>query len=286
MWQVTPLGLVAVVVAIAYEVGLRRLARRQAPDHRRRTRQRSLVFYVGLLGMILVSCGPLERWSMTWLSTHMILHILEMFYLPPLLILGAPWVPLLFSLPVRARRRVLRTYYRSKSYRSLGSTVTNPIVAVILFNAVMVFWHVPVIFDWASWHDWVMNWLMAPSFVIVGLLFWRVILPSGSWPARGSTYLQVGAIVVTAFEMLVLAMSMSIFTKAPWYSMDVMMQGSAAALRDQQWAAGILWVCGDLWAVPALFLIATRIARDPGRSSPAIRSAGSARSVSVGLQPD
>jgi hypothetical protein len=78
--------------------------------------------------------------------------------------------------------------------------------------------------------------------------------------------LQIGAIVVTAFEMLVLAMSMSIFTKAPWYSMNVMMEGSAAALRNQQWAAGILWVCGDLWAAPALFLIATRLSRDYGRT--------------------
>ena len=97
----------------------------------------------------------------------------------------------------------------------MASFLTNPIVAVVLFNAVMVLWHIPVIFDWASWHGWVMNWLMAPSFVIVGLLFWRVILPSHPWPARGSTRVQIGAIVVTAFEMLVLAMAMSIFTKAP-----------------------------------------------------------------------
>jgi cytochrome c oxidase assembly factor CtaG len=266
MWQVTPLGFVAVFVGIAYEVGLRSLAHRQTPEHQRQTRKRSLYFNAGLLGLILVACGPLERWGMEWLSTHMILHILEMFYLPPLLIVGAPWVPLLFALPVDTRRRLLRSYYRSRSLRGLGAILTNPIVAVVLFNAVMVFWHVPIIFNWSSWHGWVMNWLMGPSFVMVGLLFWRVILPSGPWPSRGSTHLQIGAIVVTAFEMLVLAMSMSIFTKAPWYSMNVMMEGSAAALRNQQWAAGILWVCGDLWAAPALFLIATRLSRDYGRT--------------------
>jgi cytochrome c oxidase assembly factor CtaG len=210
---------------------------------------------------------------MKWLSVHMITHVLEMFYLPPLLIIGAPWVPLLFALPVDSRRRLLRTLYLSKSMRWLrgtASVLTNPIVAVVLFNVVMVLWHVPIIFDWASWHGWVMNWLMAPSFLIVGLLFWRVILPSHPSPPRGSTRVQVGAIVVTAFEMLVLAMAMSIFTKAPWYSMNVVMEGQAAALRDQRWAAGILWVCGDFWAVPALVLIVMRVSSTAGGVSAAL----------------
>src|SRR3984957_19598900 len=231
MWPVTPLAVVAVVVAITYEMGLRWLAHRQTPAHRRQSRRRSLVFYAGLLGLTLVASGPLERWGMKWLSVHMILHILEMFYLPPLLIIGAPWVPLLFALPVDTRRRLLRRYYHSKVWRPLGSFLTNPVVAVVLFNGVMVLWHIPVIFDWASWHGWVMNWLMAPSFVLVGLLLWPVILPSHPSPPRGSTRLQIAAIVATAFEMLVLAMALAIFTKAPWYSMNIAMDGPAAALR-------------------------------------------------------
>jgi putative membrane protein len=267
LWQVTPIGLIAVVVGIAHEFGLRWLAHRQTPDHRRQFRQRSWIFYAGLLGLILVVSGPLERWGMQWLSVHMIIHVLEMFYLPPLLILGAPTVPLLFSLPVDTRRRLLRSYYQAGSLRPLRrlhAAVANPVVAVVLFNLVMIVWHIPVVFNWASWHGWVMDWLMAPSFVIVGLLFWRVILPSHPWSARGSTRVQIAAIIATAFEMLVLAMAMSIFTKGPWYSMNVLMDGPAAALRDQRWAAGILWICGDFWAVPALVLIAMRLSKSGG----------------------
>ena len=267
LWQVTPLGCIAVFVGVTHEMGLRWLAHRQTPEHRRQTRRRSWVFYAGLGGLTLVVSGPLERWGMQWLSVHMIIHVLEMFYLPPLLVIGAPWVPLVFALPVDTRRRVLRAFYQSRStawLRTVASFLASPIVAVVLFNAVMVLWHIPIVFDWASWHGWVMNWLMAPSFVIVGLLFWRVILPSHPWPPRGSTRIQIGAIVVTAFEMLVLAMAMSIFTKAPWYSMNVAMDGAAAALRDQRWAAGILWVCGDFWAVPALVLIVMRASAPAG----------------------
>jgi hypothetical protein len=73
--------------------------------------------------------------------------------------------------------------------------------------------------------------------------------------------------------MLILAMAMSIFTKGPWYSMNVLMDGSAAALRDQRWAAGILWICGDFWAVPALVLIAMRISAVSGGASASLERA-------------
>jgi len=262
LWQVTPVGLLAVAVGIAHEAGVRRLGVRQSPAHRLATRRRSWVFYAGLIGLILVVSGPLERWAMAWLSIHMVTHVLEMFYLPPLLIISGPLVPLLFALPVEWRRRVLSAYYRSKSLGWLRFSlraVTGPVGAIILFNGVMVMWHIPAVYNWASWNDWAMNWLMAPSFVITGLLFWRIILPSHPCAPRGSTRMQIIAIVLTAFEMLVLAMALAIFTKTPWYTMNVLMDGSAGALRDQRFGAGILWVCGDLWAIPALVLVAYRI---------------------------
>ncbi len=275
-WQVSPLGVLALALGVAHEVGLRRLAARQTPAHRLRTRRRSVAFYAGLAILIVVVSGPLERWAMTWLSVHMVIHVIEMFYLPPLLIVGAPWVPLLFALPVGPRRRVLRFLYRSTRRpwpHGLKATVTSPVFAIVLFNGVMVIWHVPVVFDWASWNGWVMDWLMAPSFLLSGILFWRIILPSHPAPARGSTRIQIVAVVVTAFEMLVLAMAMAIFTKTPWYSMNVLMEGPAAALRDQRWAAGILWVCGDFWAIPALVLLAYRIYGSEGGVSASLERA-------------
>ncbi len=276
MWQITPLGVLALAIGVAHEIGLRRLAARQSEAHRRRTRRRSLVFYAGLLGVAAVASGPLERWAMPWLSVHMVTHVLEMFYLPPLLVVGGARVPLLFALPVGARRRFLTAYHRSPAWawlRGTGSFLALPVVAIVLFNGVMVLWHIPAVFDWASWNDWTMNWLMAPSFVVTGYLFWRIILPSHPSPPRGAPSMQIAAIVVTAFEMLVLAMAMAIFTKTPWYSMNVLMDGPVAALRDQRFAAGILWVCGDFWAIPALVLVAYRLYGSEGGISASLERA-------------
>ena len=267
MWQITPLGVAAVVFGVTHEVGLVRLADRQTPPHRRRTRRRSLLLYAGLLVLVLMASGPFDRWAMTYLSVHMVLHVVEMFYVPPLLVLGAPLIPLLFALPSADRRGLLRAYHRAPTLAWLRHAVrwvTGPVAAIVIFNGVMVLWHVPAVFNWASWHDWAMNWLMAPSFVISGILFWRVILPSHPSPPKGTTRLQVAAIVITAFEMLILAMALSIFTKTPWYTMNIAMEGYASALRDQHWAAGILWVCGDFWAVPALVYVTYRAVRRDG----------------------
>ena len=260
-WQITPLGVIALLLACGNEVGRRRLARRQTEEHRQRTLRRSLYLYAGLGTLFIVAVGPFERWSMQWLTAHMAMHVVEMFYLPPLLIAGAPFVPLLFALPTRARRWLLRSYYRSPALawlRGALRVVRHPLAAVAIFNIVMVTWHIPVVFDWAMTHDWSMSWLMAPSFVLSGVLFWRVILGSHPFAPRGSAMVQTLGVIVTAFEMLILAMSLSIFSHAPWYSNYVMSEGPAVAFHDQKWAAAILWICSDLWAVPALVLIGYR----------------------------
>ncbi len=264
MWQVTPLGLAAVTTGVVHEVGLRWLALRQTPAHRRASRRRSWLFYAGLAGVALVASGPLERWSMAWLSVHMVVHVLEMIYLPVLLVLGAPWVPLAFAVPVDQRRRLLGAFYRSRAWawtRGAAAAVTNPVVAIVLFNGVVLFWHDPAVFDWASWHQWTMDWLMAPSFVVAGVLFWRVLLPSHPWPARGSVAVQIGAIVVTSAVMLVVALAMGLDAGRAWYSMNTAMLGPTHALQDQHWAAGVLWLAGDLWVVPAFALVGFRVHR-------------------------
>jgi hypothetical protein len=81
-------------------------------------------------------------------------------------------------------------------------------------------------------------------------------------------------VLVTVVEMFFLAMAMSIFTSASWYTvmtpghgmamMPGMARTAAAAFSQQRLAAGILWICGDFWAGPVLILITLRVIKRDG----------------------
>jgi cytochrome c oxidase assembly factor CtaG len=149
--------------------------------------------------------------------------------------------------------------------------IAGPIVAAVAMNAVMVLAHVPGFFDTAMEHDAIMQWVMEPAFLFSGMWFFHYLLPS--WPRRVTIKirLQLAMVLASMLEMLIMAMSMSIFTKTSWYSvygmssmpsmpyMPGMGLSPAVAFHQQQLAAAILWICGDFWAVPCLVLIVRRI---------------------------
>jgi cytochrome c oxidase assembly factor CtaG len=266
-WELSPLWILGLALIIVEEVGLARLMARTSAKRARAWRWRGVAYDLSIAVICIIDSSPLMGISMKHLTAHMLIHVVEMFYIPIVLVLSAPWLPALFALPVSSRRRVLRWWQLGKQRwltRRLSMALTAPLFALVLFNATMLFWHIPRFFNWAMWNPWVHTWLMGPSFVLTGYLFWRVILASHPYGPRGSTRMQVVTIVVTAFAMLVIAMALSIFSHGAWFSMNIAMLGPTEAFRDQQFAAGILWICGDFWFVPALVVIVRRLIDESG----------------------
>src|ERR1700677_3779587 len=199
-WTFDPCLIVVVAVVLAHEVGLARLRARSEASRTRWRRRRSLLFYAGLACLLVAVESPIDYWSDDYFFVHMIEHILISFYAPILIVAGAPWIPLLFALPVAIRRRVVRSLALgqwARPLRALGRGIRSPWTAVVAFNAVMVLWHLPVLFDLAENNQLVHIWLMHGSFLVTGILFWLQIIPSHPMRPRASLFWQGGAIVGT-----------------------------------------------------------------------------------------
>src|ERR687892_218738 len=67
-----------------------------------------LWFLAGAIALFVAIASPLHELAEQSLTAHMIQHILLMMVVPPLILLGAPHLPLLFGLPEAALKYVLR----------------------------------------------------------------------------------------------------------------------------------------------------------------------------------
>jgi putative membrane protein len=221
----------------------------------------------------------LGSWALLWFATgspfataarqqlplHMVAHVLVMFVVPMGLVFSGASRHWWWLVGPAHRRRLLTWWYRTRRWHA-PATLGHPLLAGIALNVVMVLSHLPRIFDAAMAHDVAMSWLLEPAFFLSGVWFFHFVMPSGVRRLRTRLRWQLLLVVMTMLEMLVMAMSMSIFSHAAWYAMPMTAMGAmtmSVSLHDQQLAAAILWICGDFWAVPCLVLIVRRaILRD------------------------
>jgi putative membrane protein len=268
-WSFDPFLIIAIVLAIWHEIGLARLARQSGPDLARQRRRRSLLFYAGLAVLLIAVQSPIEYWAYDYFFVHMIQHLLLMFAAPTLVVAGAPWQPLLAALPgpsgESATRPVMTAGWASP-LRAVGGFMLRPWVSVTFFSVVMVVWHLPGPFDLADRNLTVQIWLMHSSFLIAGVLFWLQFIGSPPFRIRISAVGQAVALLATNCVMWVLAMAMGFLTSGSWYSVYNHVPGvTLPAFADQQIGAGILWICGDFWAIPTMvFVIKKLMAEDGG----------------------
>jgi len=270
---VTPLGVLAIIGALVSVAGYRRRRVR-----RRRVHAQFALTLASWALLWFAAASSFAKEGMTNLPIHMIGHVIVMFLVPIGLILSGAGRGIMWALPVAFRRRVMRWFYVRRSWRT-PTWLVSPVSGFLALNVVMVAAHTAPVFDWVMAANWRMDWLMEPAFLLSGLLFFHFIISAPPRQNRVKLRWQLAMVALTMLEMLIMAMAMSIFTKAPWYS--VMLPGSAMAMpgmampglatsasqafHQQQLAAAILWICGDFWAVPCVVLIIRRlIQRDGG----------------------
>jgi putative membrane protein len=273
-WSFDPFMIIAIVLVGWHEIGLARLKARSRPDRTRQRRLRSIWFYAGLAVLLIAVQSPIDYWADDYFFVHMIQHLLLMFAAPTLIVAGAPWQPLLDALPGHAGKTATRevlTAGWTRPVRALGAFLLRPWVSVTLFSVVMVVWHLPGPYDLAERNQTVHIWLMHSSFFVVGVLFWLQFIPSPPFRIKMTPAHQAAALVLTNVVMWCLAMAMGFLTSTSWYSVYNHIPGvTLPPFADQQIGAGILWICGDFWAIPTMIFVIRRMIAQEGSAGAAV----------------
>jgi cytochrome c oxidase assembly factor CtaG len=248
---------------------------------------RLAVFLAGLAALFLALASPLDAFARLLLSAHMAQHLLLMAVAPPLVLLGAPLIPLLRGLPRWAARDALSPFLGWPPLRRFAHSLTHPVLAWIVMTLAMVGWHLPPGYQLALrspfWHG-----LEHACFFWSSLLFWwPVVRP---WPSRPHVpawalppYLLLADLLNTALAAFFTFSDRLLY---PVYA-EVPRLFGLSALDDQVLAGVLMWVPGSLaFLVPAMVvtwrLLTPRGTEDP--VTPARRpTTASARAVVVGF---
>jgi len=131
-------------------------------------------FGAGWTVSVLALVSPLHALSEQLFVAHMVQHELLMVVAAPLLVVGRPLVPMLWSLPSRARRGV-GGVTRRQAVRVSWRFVSRPIVAFVLHGTAIWLWHAPALYQ-DTLHSDAIHALQHLSFFGTALLFWWTIV--------------------------------------------------------------------------------------------------------------
>ena len=254
-WPVEP-PLFAVVVAgtLYWLGGRRRVAARRGLERPAKT----AAFYLGLFTIVLALDSPLDPLSDTLFAAHMAQHVLLLTVAPTLVVLSAPWMQIWQPLPLGFRRAVARAVVRhpnARPLRAAAHALGRPLVAWFVFDANLLLWHLPALYDLTlrsqAAHD-----LEHALFFSTGLLFWAQVFDSA--PFRASLdWLWRAAYATTGMLVgWVLAVVLA-FAPTPLYHAYAALPsrpGGVSALGDQQIAAGVMWVPGSIVYTVAILI--------------------------------
>jgi hypothetical protein len=181
---------------------------------------------------------------------------------PPLILLGAPLIPIVRGLPIFAAREFAGPFLNWSVANRIGHALTNPVCALLLMGGVMFAWHTPALYELAlasaSWHE-----VEHACFFITSIIFWWPVVQP--WPSRAQwprwamvPYLLVADLQNTALSAILVFSDRVLY---PSYAAIPRLFGFSAQ-EDQVAAGSIMWVIGSLaFIVPAIVIAVQCLSR-------------------------
>ncbi len=259
-WAVDPLvSLGLAILGAAYLLAARAVNRRHPTSPVRAWRSAAWVGGLVVVGFALE--GSPDVYAEVLFSAHMVQHLLLTAVAAPLFALAAPVTLLLRAASPGVRGRVVLPVLQS---RVVGA-VTHPVVAWVVFAAVMWGTHFSPLFD-AALEDPLVHHFEHGLYLAAAMLFWWPVVAADpirhrlGWAAR---LVYVGA-ALPWNSFLGVAITFAPQVLYPHYA-TVARAWGPTPLVDQQAAGAIMWVGGDLAFLAALLFVVAGLVSDEER---------------------
>jgi len=227
--------------------------------HRRGDRwpvQRTVFWMAGMLLLLWVTCGPLNRYQEYLFSVHMLGHMMLSMAIPLLLVSGAP-----ITLALRAAHkredgtRGAREWIMWAVHSPYSRFITHPFVAAAIFVVSLWAFYFTDLVRWAMYdhlgHEW-----MIIHFLISGYLFVMSLIGVDPVPYRlphaGRLITLIAVMAMHAFFGMAIMMQEGLIV-AEWFGSMGRTWGPTP-MEDQYIGGGIAWSVGE---IPTLILAIT-----------------------------
>jgi len=221
-------------------------------------------FLCGMFSLWVALASPMDVFNGWLLTAHMVQHMVLMMFAPPLILLGAPLIPLVRGLPVFAAREFAGPFLNWRPAQRVGETLTHPVFALVVMGLAMLGWHVPAPYELAvrspAWHQ-----VEHTCFLVTSLIFWWPVVQP--WPSRSQwprwamvPYLLIADVLNTILSATLVFTDRVLY---PSYLSAPQVFGMGAK-EDQAAAGAIMWTIGSLaFLVPAIPIGAQYLSRRP-----------------------
>lgn len=238
-------GTFAVVAAVVYLLGVRRLRKRGDAWPVGRT----VAWLLGCAALLIATSSGLGKYSPAVFSVHMMSHMILSMMVPVLMVLGAPVTLALRTVPPAGRgqppgpREWILTGIHSKYSRF----VTHPIVAVAIFVGSFYVLYLGGVFE-AIVDNHSAHLAMNLHFLISGYLFYWLVIGIDPAPRQVSPVAKLGivwgSLPFHAFFGVALMMTSAVIAE-DWYRSLALPWENHDLYADQQMGGGIAWATGE-----------------------------------------
>ena len=250
-WSLDPVALIGIpLAAILYYRGLQSLGARR----RFHGSWRPFSFYAGLFALAVALLSPLDHLSDELFLAHMTQHMLIMMIGVPLILLGAPILPVLRGIPRPIRRMVVIPAFQSSPVRFVLRTLSRPLVAWPVFIFSIFGWHMPSLYE-AAINNEGLHLLEHAVFAIGAYLFWWNVIDPHPLRPNLEYLVRIPYIFLAVVPAFVLGAFLT-FADGAWYpsyEFTAPLYG-LSPIEDQQLGGVIMWIPGSFIIGAALIL--------------------------------